>query len=422
MPLSPTAIRLAVAVATLFATTLSYAQDTPKTSQESAFRMRGHAELDFASEHNFNLDRTEHEDFTILEPELRLRLGYVPHPFIQLIGQMRLRRKLDLHYEDREKDRDWALELEELYFASVSRSTEYRLFLGRTEFKDSREWLYDMNLDGVRVFFAVPGVRIDASLTRLNFYSDDLFAERVDEPIANAHVYAAYALPNDGFAAAYWFMQDDRRTHDEQIHYIGLRSGGEPRKGFVYWAELMHVLGDFEEQKLSSTGFDVGFHYEFKGKLRPYPILGYAFGTGDNSPDDGTNQNFRQTGYQDNNGRFGGVARYKYYGELFEPDLSNMGIATAGMGIRPWKRTSFDVVYHHYKQHYASDEILRTNIDADPDGMHTYLGEEINFVIGFREIKNLRAEAIAAWFFPGSAFDPSADYAFYSGIEFRYLY
>ncbi len=99
-----------------------------------------------------------------------------------------------------------------------------------------------------------------------------------------------------------------------------------------------------------------------------------------------------------------------------------MGIVTAGAGIRPWKRTSFDVVYHHYKQHHAADFVRDTNIDADPDGMHTYLGQELNLVVGFRQIRNLRAEAIAAWFFPGSAFDTAADYAFYSGIEFRYLF
>jgi hypothetical protein len=194
MPLAPRPYRLVFLLAALTALAAgapAFAQDKPKTSQEGPFRMRGHVELDFASEHNFNLDRTVHEDFTVVEPELRLRLGYVPHPFVQLIGQARLRRKLNLHYEDREKDRDWVLELEELYIASESRNTEYRMFIGRTEFKDNREWLYDMNLDGARVFFRVPGIRIDSSMTRLNFYSDDLFAERVDEPIANAHVYAA---------------------------------------------------------------------------------------------------------------------------------------------------------------------------------------------------------------------------------------
>jgi len=99
-----------------------------------------------------------------------------------------------------------------------------------------------------------------------------------------------------------------------------------------------------------------------------------------------------------------------------------MGIATAGLGIRPWKRTSFDLVYHQYKQHHAADYIRDSNLDADPDGVNTDLGQAVDFVIGFREIKNLRAEAVAAWFFPGSAFDPEADSTFYSGIEFRYYF
>lgn len=411
---------LALLGATLLTGAPALAQDDSETPKRLS--ITGHVELDFESEHNFNLDRSTEEDFTVIEPELRTHIAFVPSPFFQFVGRFRLRRKLDLHYEDKKKDREWVLEMEQLYVMSQTRDTRQRLFVGRTRFRDNREWLYDMNLDGVRGLFTLPGVRMELSMTRLNYYSDDLFHENLDDPIANIHVYATAALPKDGFISAYWLAQDDRSTGDEQLHYVGLRSGAEPRKGLVYYAELMHVTGDIDGEAVSGTGFDVGLHYELPGKLRPYPFIGYAFGTGDDNPDDQKNKTFRQTGYQDNNGRLGGVIRYKFYGELFEPMLSNMGIVTAGVGVRPWKRISMDVVYHRYVQHHAADEIRDTNIDADPDGVHPHLGQELDFVIGFRQIKNLRVKGALGWFFPGSAFDPMADHALFAGLELRYYY
>ena len=62
---------------------------------------------------------------------------------------------------------------------------------------------------------------------------------------------------------------------------------------------------------------------------------------------------FRQTGIQDNNDKFGGVTSFKYYGELLEPELSNLHILTAGIGRRFGRRMSLDLIYHNYRQDEA---------------------------------------------------------------------
>jgi len=59
-------------------------------------------------------------------------------------------------------------------------------------------------------------------------------------------------------------------------------------------------------------------------------------------------RNCRQTGFQSNSGTFGGVVNFDYYGVVFDPKLSNLQVFTAGIGVRPLRKSSVDGVYHHY--------------------------------------------------------------------------
>lgn len=110
--------------------------------------------------------------------------------------------------------------------------------------------------------------------------------------------------------------------------------------------------------------------------------LGFAFGSGDSDPDTDVDRNFRQTGLHDNSGKFNGNTKFKYYGEVFDPELSNMMIWTAGAGIRPSKNTSLDVVYHHYSQVDRSDELRDVDIDPDPTGKSRDLGHAVDLIVG----------------------------------------
>ena len=74
---------------------------------------------------------------------------------------------------------------------------------------------------------------------------------------------------------------------------------------------------------------------------------------------------------------------FLYYGELFDPELSNLLILTAGTGINMTEESSIDIVYHYYLQHKASDELRDAGIDAEPDGESKRLGSEIDLIIGY---------------------------------------
>jgi hypothetical protein len=103
-----------------------------------------------------------------------------------------------------------------------------------------------------------------------------------------------------------------------------------------------------------------------------------------------------------------------------DPELSNMSIWYGGVGIRPTKKSSIDLVYHDYRQVEASDDIRDSDLDTDPNGMDKDLGREVDLVIGYQEIKNLNTELIVAYFWPGDAFSDDADDALFAGLQMRY--
>ncbi|MEE2664567.1 MAG: alginate export family protein, partial [Myxococcota bacterium] len=69
------------------------------------------------------------------------------------------------------------------------------------------------------------------------------------------------------------------------------------------------------------------------GILRPPALsIGYAYGSGDGDTDFESFGGFRQSVLADNNGKLRGVNRFRYYGELLDPNLSNLQIVTAALG------------------------------------------------------------------------------------------
>lgn len=113
---------------------------------------------------------------------------------------------------------------------------------------------------------------------------------------------------------------------------------------------------------------------------------------------------------------------FRYYGEVLDPELSNLSIFTFGIGFRPSARSSVDLVLHRYKQKVAASKLRGSKLDADPSGLDSRIGDEVDLVIGYREQKNMRMELVLGYFFPGKAFDDDMDGAAFGGVEMRYSF
>ena len=155
--------------------------------------------------------------------------------------------------------------------------------------------------------------------------------------------------------------------------------------------------------------------------MEPSITVAYAYGTGDGNPNDNVDTSFRQSGFQGNSDKFNGVARFKYYGEVLDPKLSNLMIFTGGVGVRPGEKTSLDLVYHYYLQDHASPKISGSDLSTNPAGLSKEVGSEVDLVAGYQEIAALQTKLVLGYFLPGRAFaDTSRDGAFLASILFRY--
>lgn len=372
-------------------------------------------ELEYEFESNLDLDDSEDEDQSTIEPELSLALSFDPSENFQAF----LSTESTWEFE-KEEGEDWQRQasfsvtqayifLKNLFYDGVS------FQIGRQRFDDDREWLYDEELDAVRVFYEISAFTLELSASRLNLVDRDLANEGESERINNYAIYGKYEIAlgeEEVDVAAYGVFRDDRSEERQSPILFGIHSDGEILNDLEHWLELAYAGGNDGDDDIGGIGFDIGAVYEFDFSIEPSLTLAYAFGS----------EKFRQTGLQENEDRFNGVASFKYYGVLLDPELSNLSIFTGGVGVKPTRDSSVDIVYHYYRQHRASEEIRDSALDADPDGVDKSLGSEIDLVIGYEEIENVQMELVLGYFIPGSAFPDGADNAFFTGLEIEYSF
>jgi alginate production protein len=193
----------------------------------------------------------------------------------------------------------------------------------------------------------------------------------------------------------------------------GVRAYGRPSDQFNYWAEFSLLRGkDPTRVDYHARAYDVGATYRFSNMpMQPSVTLGYAYGSGDGNADDRKNREYRQTGLQSNEGRFGGITQFKTYGETFDPELSNLKIFTVGVGFRPASNAFIDVVYHKYRLDRIGNDLrgsaLTAAVSQDDTRLSKRVGSEIDVILGFRNLfgfKRLGFEVRAGMFFPGDAY------------------
>ncbi len=297
-----------------------------------------------------------------------------------------------------------------------------RLQVGRQRFKDKREWVYDDTLDAVRFFYKKDRLELEFS------YSSNVFdPETAQDRIKNLMLFSRYALWEKDKINFYLINRRGKfnaADPDFNLRFLGISLHGKSLKRQRYWVESALVTGNEKGRSISGYGFDLGWISRFKHPYKPALTLAYAFGSGDANPDDERDRNFRQTGFQDNDAKLRGLTKIKQYGELFEPELSNMMIVTLGVGFRPVKHASVDIVYHRYTQVWAYEDgnnaLRDVGIKEKPNGKSRNLGDEIDLVFGWKASQRLRLEWLAAFFIPGAAFD-DRDPAFLGKLKISFI-
>ncbi|MFQ5505300.1 MAG: alginate export family protein [Planctomycetota bacterium] len=277
-------------------------------------------------------------------------------------------------------------------------SDALRFQVGRQDFDEEREWLYDEVLDGIRMLASRGPFDLEASAS----VGRELFEDRNETEDASYFIgLARYHVDDHHRLTAYVLQRKDSSLNNLEPYLFGLRSYSRPWRGFGHWIELAHSGGYHGLQSISGQAVDAGVMYAIKHPLRPTIALGYAFATGKK----GGGEGFRQSGIQDNNSKFGGVTSFRYYGEVLDPELTNLEVITLGLGFRPLHQWSLDLLYHGYRQDKALNSLVNTDLRTIPNGRSRDLGWGADLILGHRTRNRLSLELVLGRFVPGKAFD-----------------
>lgn len=395
--------------------------DPPETRHRLAPFLSFGAELEaeFTFLRNTDLDRRRDDDTAILQPELSLAWSFDPHPAFQVYLNVVVPRPVVLAEPPggtgvRE---EVAIEVNEAFALARGLPWGLALQVGRQQFEDEREWLYDEELDALRLFHAHGPLAVELSLSREALVRKDLLHDRKPSRVDNWIAVATCRVREELDLQAYLIARKDHDANRRRPVFAGLRSWGEAVEDLDYWVDAAWVGGRDGAERLGGWAIDLGGTYEWQLPWKPALTLAFAFGTGDRDPGDRRDHGFRQTGLGDNEGDFGGATSFKYYGAVLEPELSNLLVVTAGIGIRPEDTLSLDVVYHYYRQHRAADSLRDAGIDADPSGRRRELGHAVDLVLGAEGLLDrVDLRSVLGYFFPGAAF-PGARGAWVAAAE-----
>ncbi len=383
----------------------------------------GYTSLEGETNRHYDLSSTFSKADSTLTPIFAPAFSYEPNQYLQLYVNPLLEVPIAVEeIEDRSQTTELNMNLAFLTVKNVVPGT--RLQVGRQRFIDSRRWLFNENMDAIRLGYQYEQFSLELSVSQLNLVQRNLLrreAEEDEEGFVNYYAYADYKFGKKNHIGLFALYQDQQRLGTAQPITVGLQTSGRLFDNLKYWLQTAAVRGSDGGQRIRGEAIDVGLTQVFDRAWEPSFTIGYAYGTGDSNPNDNVDARFRQTGFQGNSDKLNGVARFKYYGEVLDPRLTNLMVFTGGVGIKPISKTSFDLVYHYYLQDHVSTRIRGSDLDTDPTGLSKHVGSEVDLVVGYQGIPHLQTKFVLGYFFPGKAFNETwHDGAFLASFLLRY--
>lgn len=378
----------------------------------------GKAEIELEPQGNLDLNSNENElksQFAI-KPEIAVKF------FQQLKGyaKLKLKRKPLFQFDNKNTGSSTELQASELYVTWQRLfNSSWQLRLGRQKFKDKREWLFDENLDAVRLIYDTKRLDMQLAVVEGDFFPQDDREDEVNQLyfIATARVKYARRSYLRGF-----LLRRQHHYRTEKLNWLGFMIRGQFSPSFRYWGNFAALSGAAAGKTLRSFAFDLGTTFSTASRKPVTLTLGLALASGDPKSRDGIDSRFRQTGLQGNSTKMHGLKRIRSYGEVFEPELSNIVVSTIGMGLRTTMKSSLELIFHTFHQQFAQPFLRDSNLDAQPLGIKPFLGKELDFIYTLREIRNLDIILNLGYFRSGSAFGNAHANVFLGKLKMQIYY
>ncbi|HBS34126.1 MAG TPA: hypothetical protein DEA50_03475 [Parvularcula sp.] len=407
----------------------------------------GEIEAATLSQSNLDLDRGADDYRLRAAPELKFEALYLPSENFAAFVQAKSFLTSEVIDADGSDDTEGGARLDQAWvFFSEIFGLHASLQLGRQKFQDRREWWWDDDIEAARLHFS-QGKLFGFIAVAEELWSADTLEplEPADKDKRNILGNLAYQIDpkkllelfflntndhSDGYAPGELVLEDAIDDADADLTWLGLRYRGRHKisgVGKVYFnADLARVAGTetltsfddpeddeifaataITQQKVRGWALDTSFNWELPFEFEPYLTLGYARGSADRNAADGVDRNFRQTGLHGNNGKNRGISRFRYYGEVLRPDLSNLQVLTGAVGVPVGETFWIEALYHDYRQLTPATELSAARLDADPLGVDKSIGKEIDLVVSYEYQRRWEAELTFGAFRAGEAFGPA---------------
>ncbi len=421
-------------------------------------------ELEAAGQWRDNLDLTGEDGVGKLTPEAQLEFLYLFSDRLIAFAEVKAFVDSEVWTETGDGESDAGLDLREAWvLAPRLFGSDFSLQVGRQQYQDRREWWWNENLDSVRLhyvqgrFTAFLGVA-EAQLRTSTL--EDISPE--DEDVTRYLGNAAFTWTRHDRLEAFLLSQQDHSgapainavldedsqdEADSDLTWVGLRartrqSIGDAGKVFlsgdlamVDGDETVTEFADFApgqiqavdrfSQDVSGWAADVSVSWEVPIDLEPVASIAFAYGSGDDTPSNGSDDSFRQTGLQGDNGKFRGISRFRYYGETLRPELSNLRVLTLSLGSpapAPGEGEAWiEAVFHNYAQAEASTDFRSERLDVGPNGVDEHLGDALDVIYSFESGRRWEFEATLGSFRYGDAFGANrGEWAYSASFKLDY--
>ena len=375
-------------------------------------------EVQFEAEWRNNHNLRDVRDRDRLEHQLSTKLEFSAEISRRLFAFSSIKLGRDIIHFDEGADRDGGTDLAiEEAFALFDDlvAPGFSLQVGRQDFDHGREWVMDDQMDGIRAWLNLDPCVAEVSVSRVVFDPDP------EEAGITNYLIGVHGEPFEDWSVFLYYL---RREGGDLIslgrNHMGVSIEGEWGP-LTIWLDLGHSSGREAGNRISGYGVDFMLMVDLDSLPgQPYAYAGIAWGSGEKAIPGATDRAFRQTGLQDNTDRLGGVTSFRYLGEVMRPELSNMLVLTAGLGMRLSERTSLDLVWHHYRQDVASPFLRDTRLRLNPNGTERDLGNAYELILGLEDFRPMEMELVLGWFVPGSAFRPEGDAAMFLTFQIEW--
>lgn len=206
--------------------------------------------------------------------------------------------------------------------------------------------------------------------------------------------------------------EDPRQNYHYDSAYVGFGAGWDATEKLRLSSELIREDGHsytdalrvpLKKTRIQSWGLVTSAKVTFRGDWRPILDLDYAYGSGEETRTDVTNTDGGSTRTRDENFLYFG---YYLAGYAFQPRLSNIHIASAGLSVRPfpWVNAFRQMACGTKFYIFRKDRESGGTSDLESTNAEKALGEEWDIYLHWKIRENWTAVFRHGLFWPDDAF------------------